>query len=144
MAYFLERGMRGSNYQFPSQGTGVFQDVPTNYWNASVIEQLSADGVTGGCYVNPLRFCPEDRVTRAQMAVFLLRAEHGGSYTPPAVGSTTGFSDVPVDYWAAAWIKQLYAEGITGGCIANPLSYCPDSWTSRDQMAVFLQHTFAP
>jgi hypothetical protein len=39
---------------------------------------------------------------------------------------------------AAAWIEQLYREGITGGCLANPLSYCPDKDTTRQQMAVFL------
>ncbi|MBI5840636.1 MAG: hypothetical protein HZB19_11095 [Chloroflexi bacterium] len=143
MAYFLERGMRGSNYQFPAP-TGIFSDVPTYYWNAAVIEQLYADGITAGCYINPLRYCPGNGVTRAEMAVFLLKAEHGSSYLPPPVGSSTGFADVPVTHWAAAWIKQLYAEGITGGCSINPLMYCPNNWTSRAEMAVFLQRTFIP
>ena len=146
MAYFLERGMRGSNFQFPQSGNNFFQDVPSNYWDASVIEQLYTDGITSGCTSNPLNFCPETRITRAQMAVLLLRAEHGSSYTPPVipVGGTTGFNDVPRTYWAAAWIKQLAVEGITSGCTTNPPNYCPETWTSRDQMAVFLQRTFAP
>lgn len=143
MAFFLERGIHGSNFQFPTYGSGVFQDVPTNYWDASVIEQLYADGITGGCTTNPLNFCPGNRVTRAEMAVFLLRAEHGRGYTPPPV-SYTSFSDVPGNYWAAARIQQLYNEGITGGCLTNPLRYCPESWTLRAEMAVFLNRTFAP
>jgi hypothetical protein len=74
------------------------------------------------------------------MAVFLLKVEHGRNYQPPAVGASTGFNDVPVDYWAAAWIKQLAAEALTGGCGGG--NYCPDSPITRDQMAVFIQKMF--
>jgi hypothetical protein len=74
------------------------------------------------------------------MAVFLLRSKHGASYNPPAVGSSTGFSDVPLTHWAAAWIKQLVAEGIAAGCMTG--SYCPESPVTRAQMAVFLVRTF--
>jgi hypothetical protein len=75
------------------------------------------------------------------MAVFLLRSEHGTSYSPPAVGSSTGFTDVPTTYWAAAWIKQLVVEGITSGC--GPDTYCPEQPVTRAQMAVFLVRTFS-
>jgi hypothetical protein len=74
------------------------------------------------------------------MAVFLLKAKHGPTYTPPATGKKTGFSDVPATHWAAAWIKQLTAEGITGGCGTG--TYCPESAVTRAQMAVFLVKTF--
>jgi hypothetical protein len=74
------------------------------------------------------------------MAVFLLRARHGAGYTPPAVGAGTGFGDVPTSHWAAAWIKQLAAEGITGGCGGG--NYCPEAAVNRAQMAVFLVKTF--
>ena len=114
----------------------TFHDVPTSHWAWSYIEHLSNAGVTGGCSTNPQMYCPETHVTRAQMAVFLLRGEHGSAYFPPSVGSDTGFIDVPADYWAAAWIKQLALEGITGGCGAG--LYCPEIFVTRDQMAVFL------
>ena len=74
------------------------------------------------------------------MAVFLERGIHGSSYAPPAVGGNTGFNDVPTNYWSAAWIKQLAAEGVTGGCGTN--LYCPESPVTRAQMAVFLIRTF--
>ena len=74
------------------------------------------------------------------MAVFLLRSEHGASYSPPAVGVSTGFNDVSPAYWAAAWIKQLVTEGITAGCGNG--NYCPESPVTRSQMAVFLVRTF--
>jgi glucose/arabinose dehydrogenase len=136
MAVFLERGMNGSSYTPPAATGTVFGDVPISYWSASWIEKLSADGITGGCGAG--NFCPEDTVTRAQMAIFLLRAKHGASYTPPAAVGV--FTDVPTSYWAASWIEQLAAEGITGGCGGG--NYCPDQPVTRAQMAVFLVRTF--
>jgi CSLREA domain-containing protein len=114
----------------------IFDDVPESYWAWSFVERLYNAGITGGCATNPLRYCPDNTVTRAEMAVFLLRGIHGSSYTPPAVGATTGFADVPTTYWAAAWIKQLAAEGITTGCGNG--NYCPDAPVTRAEMAVFL------
>jgi hypothetical protein len=75
------------------------------------------------------------------MAVFLLKAKHGAGYTPPAVGAGTGFGDVPADYWAAAFIKQLVTDGITAGCGSG--NYCPEQSVTRAQMAVFLVKTFS-
>jgi hypothetical protein len=121
---------------FTQTALTLFGDVPGNYWALDYIERLYAAGITGGCSTNPLNYCPEQTVTRAQMAVFLLRGIHGSAYNPPAVGASTGFGDVPVDYWAAAWIKQLAAEGITGGCGFG--NYCPEAPVTRSQMAVFL------
>jgi len=139
MAVFLERGIHGSSYTPPVVGGSTgFGDVSPGYWAAAWIKQLAADGITGGCGVG--NYCPELAVTRAQMAVFLLRAKHGASYSPPVVGGSTGFGDVSPGYWAAAWIKQLSAEGITGGCGTG--AYCPESPVTRAQMAVFLVRTF--
>jgi hypothetical protein len=118
-----------------SAGPG-FTDVTADYWASSFVQRLYAAGITGGCSLNPLKYCPEGTVTRAQMAVFLERGIHGSSYAPPQIGSGTGFSDVSPDYWAAAWIKQLAAEGITSGCGNN--NYCPEQPVTRAQMAVFL------
>jgi hypothetical protein len=46
-------------------------DVPESYWAASWIEQLANEGITGGCGNG--NYCPDTSVTRAQMAVFLVR-----------------------------------------------------------------------
>lgn len=53
--------------------TGIFVDVPTTYWAADWIEELYHEGITQGCSDNPMLYCPEDSVTRAQMAAFLAR-----------------------------------------------------------------------
>jgi hypothetical protein len=140
MAVFLLRGIHGASYSPPPVGTSTgFSDVATNYWAAAWIKQLAAEGITSGCGGG--NFCPETAVTRAQTAVFLLRSKHGSSYSPPAVGGSTGFADVPADYWAAAWIKQLAAEGITSGCGGG--NFCPETAVTRDQMAVFVSRTFS-
>jgi len=116
--------------------SAIFTDVPFSYWANSYIERLYNAGITGGCTTVPLSYCPDNTVTRAQMAIFLLKGIHGKNYTPPAVGGSTGFGDVPVGSFADAWIKQLAAEGITGGCGAG--IYCPNNTVTRAQMAIFL------
>jgi len=47
-------------------------DVPTNYWAFKAIEALADSGITTGCGGG--NFCPDQSVTRAQMAVFLAKA----------------------------------------------------------------------
>jgi len=116
--------------------TNTFSDVPVSYWAWQYIERAYSAGVTGGCSTNPLMYCPETNVTRDIMAIFLLRGKYGSTYAPPPVGSSTGFNDVPTTYWAAAWIKELAAEGITSGCGNG--NYCPGTVVTREQMAVFL------
>jgi hypothetical protein len=139
MAIFLLRGIHNATYNPPAVGgdTG-FTDVDPTYWAAAWVKQLAAEGITGGCGSGS--YCPEGAVTRAQMAIFLLRSKYGAAYNPPAVGGSTGFTDVSPTYWAGAWIKQLVTEGITGGCGTG--IYCPESPVTRAQMAVFLVKTF--
>jgi hypothetical protein len=72
------------------------------------------------------------------MAVFLLKAEHGSTYTPPNCAGT--FGDVPCPSTFADWIEQLAAEQITGGCCNG--NYCPSANNTRGQMAVFISKTF--
>jgi S-layer family protein/WD40 repeat protein len=123
----------GEDYSFTRS---TFGDVPTTHMFWSYIEAFYRSGITTGCSQSPVLYCPDGMVTRAQMAVFLERGIHGSTYNPPAVGGSTGFGDVPINYWSAAWIKQLAAEGITGGCGNG--NYCPENSVTRAQMAVFL------
>lgn len=139
MAIFLLRGKHGGTYQ-PPPATGIFADVPPNGIVADFIEQIYAEGITAGCATDPLRYCPQDPVTRAQMAIFLLRAEHGSGYDPPPAAGI--FDDVPLTHPFVEWIEQLYEEGVTAGCSMTPLRFCPNDPVSRGQMAVFLSRTF--
>jgi hypothetical protein len=113
----------------------IFGDVPESHWAFQHIQGLYNAGITGGCNANPLLYCPENPVTRAQMAVFILRGMHGSAYTPTNSTGTV-FADVPLGVFADAWIEQFSFEGITAGCTGD--SYCPDANVTRAQMAVFL------
>ncbi|MBK9209722.1 MAG: S-layer homology domain-containing protein [Anaerolineales bacterium] len=138
MAVFLLKGIHGSGYTPPAVGGNTgFGDVATDYWAAAWIK-LAAEGITGGCGGG--NYCPDNTVTRAQMAVFLMKAKNGSNYSPPGVGGSTGFGDVATNYWAAAFIKQLVADGITAGCGNG--NYCPEDSVTRAQMAVFLVKAF--
>ncbi len=138
-AVLLVRAVHGTSFVPPNVPVSRFADVPAGYWAKDWIEQLAADGLTSGCSASPLLYCPESNTSRAQMAVLLLRAVHGTAYTPPPATGTR-FTDVPAGYWAAAWIEQLAAEGITGGCA--PSLFCPEDPVKRDQMAAFLSLAF--
>lgn len=136
MAVFLERGMNGSDFVPPAATGMVFNDVLLSAFAASFIEQLAADGITSGCGNG--NYCPDNQVTRSQMAVFLVRARYGADFIPPA--ATGVFNDVPPGSFAANFIEQLAQDGITSGCGAG--NYCPDDVVTREQMAVFLVGTF--
>jgi hypothetical protein len=70
MAAFLVRALGLTD----GAGSDTFVDDDGSIFEAD-IERLAASGITKGC--NPPtnnRFCPEDRLTRGQMAAFLRRA----------------------------------------------------------------------
>jgi len=117
----------------------TFDDVPPSYWVWRQIEAVRTAGITAGCSQNPLRFCPSLGVTRAQMAVFLVRARHLDTtrYDPlnPATWAKN-FADVPTYYWAWRHIQAIYAAGISRG--TTETTFEPDRAVTRDQMAVFL------
>lgn len=133
MAIFLEKGIHGSAFT-PPDVASTFMDT-AGHWAEDWIEALKNDGVTSGCGAGI--YCPENAVTRAQMAIFLLKAKYGPSYAPPNVNPTFGDT---AGHFAEDWIEQLAAEGITSGCGGG--NYCPESTVTRDQMAVFLVKAF--
>jgi hypothetical protein len=89
---------------------------------------LATQGITGGCAQN--KFCPNAVVTRAQMAMFLVRAFD----YPPAIGPDH-FTDDNGKTGESS-INALFEAGITGGCA--PRRFCPGSSVTRAQMALFL------
>ena len=107
-----------------------FSDVDADSFHAPFVERMFALGVTRGCGDGSV-FCPDDRVTRAEMAVLLSRA-----YNLPE-GPDPGFSDVPDDAWYAAEVAKLAASAITKGC-SDGTVFCPARDTTRAQTAAVL------
>ena len=114
-------------------GSAGFVDVDPGGVHATAIDALFGAGITVGCSMEPLRYCPGRAVTRAQMASFLSRA-----LNLAAPDGSAGFVDVDSDGVHAAAIDALFAAGITAGCSTEPLRYCPTSAVTRAQMASFL------
>ncbi len=98
----------------------TFTDTQSDYWAWDYIERLYKTGITAARGANPARFCPEQTVTRRQMAVFLERGLRGRTFdpgTPPL-----SFTDT-ASHWARYWIETLRANGITSGCGGG--NFCP-------------------
>lgn len=138
MAVFLLKAKYGSSYT-PPPCAGLFGDVACpGHWAANWVEALMAEGITSGCGGG--NFCPDNNVTRAHMAVFLLKAKNGGAYVPPPCSGV--FADVPCPtHWAVDWVEDLANSGVTSGCGGG--NYCPQQILRRDQMAVFLVKNFS-
>ena len=110
-----------------------FLDVPPSHLFHDYVNTIARNGVTVGC--GDGNFCPDASVTRAQMAVFLLKSRLGaGHVPPPAVGGV--FGDVHPGDFAGGWIEELAALGVTAGCGNG--NYCPNAAVRRGEMAVFL------
>ncbi len=138
MAVFLLKAKYGSSH-VPAAATGaVFGDVGAGSFAAAWIEELASLGVTTGCGGG--NYCPNATVTRKQMSALLLKTKFGSGHVPPSPSGV--FADVPMADAFAPWIEELYADAITGGCLTNPLRYCPDGPNTRGQMAVFLVKAF--
>ena len=112
-----------------------FPDVATDHPFYKFIETLFHNGITGGCAGGG--YCPGNPVTRAQMAVFLLKAKFGSAHIPPPCTGTV-FTDVPCTGGAVRSLDRGAGRRseITGGCGGG--NYCPNNTVTRQQMAVFL------
>jgi hypothetical protein len=116
---------------------GTFRDDDNSIFE-SAIEWLAATGITKGC--NPPvndRFCPDDTVTRGQMAAFFSRAF---GYSDDGGGNL--FTDDNGHLFEHE-IDLLGTAGVTKGC--NPPvnnKFCPDNLVTRGQMAAFFQRAF--
>ncbi len=128
-------GAAADSATLPGAWFADFSDVDQADIFHSYVETIFRNGITAGCGGGD--YCRNASVTRAQMAVFLLKAEHGAAYVPPACQSA--FPDVACPGQFADWIEQLATEGITAGCGGG--LYCPDAAATRRQMAVFLLKT---
>lgn len=115
---------------------GTFLDDDGNTHEGS-IEAIAAENITVGCNppANDL-FCPQQVVTRGQMAAFIARGKNLKTTSIDSFSDDDGhtFEDE---------INQVAAAGVTLGC--NPPTndrFCPDSPMTRGQMAAMLVRTF--
>lgn len=111
-----------------------FDDVDPRSLHAGAINALVAAGIAQGCAEG--RYCPDDAVNRGQMATFLSRA------LQLAPRSDVKFVDVLPTSSHFGTINTVAEQGITSGCDASGVRYCPGEPVRRDQMASFLARAF--
>lgn len=117
-------------FDLPSSSDTPFGDTAGSV-HARDISALAAVGITRGC--NPpdnTHYCPEQAVTRGEVAAFLARAL---DLDTPI--DTTRFSDDDGSTFEAD-ISRIATAGITSGCEED--KFCPDQPMLRKHMAVFL------
>ena len=170
MAIFIAKGIAGTAalvpasgvvglqaYNCVSGGVSLFTDVQPTDIDCKHIHYIAAQNVTSGCKTG--QYCPNDDVTRLQMAGFIAKAvvaPAGGAGVPATYGpdAVTGlsyscnagspnvfFTDVPATDPFCKHVHYLWAKGIISGC--GGASYCPGQVVTRDAMAKFLDNAFA-
>ena len=115
----------------PTVSASRFVDVDAGEWWARFTERLAELGIAAGCEGDPLRYCPDDAVTRGRLATLLARTFDLD--TAPSAG----YSDVAGSAHEAD-IDSLAAARIAAGCETAPLRFCPDDAVTRGELATLL------
>jgi hypothetical protein len=132
-AAILLLGGVASAQELPPGGTFVDDDGSTH---EGAIEAIYNEGITKGCDERGILFCPDDPVTRGQMAAFLDRSIP----FPPATDDF--FSDDDSSIFEDN-INRIAGAEVTRGC--NPpanTEFCPERGITRAEMATLLVRSF--
>ncbi len=127
MASFLAKAAGWTPYW----GVDYFSDDDGNV-HEGYINRIKQKGVTSGC--GGTNYCPNNLVTRGQMATFLCKAKGWGPYW-----GVDYFSDDD-DSVFEGYINRIKQKGITSGCGGD--KFCPNNYVPRKHMAAFLYRTF--
>ncbi|MDK2823667.1 MAG: hypothetical protein PWP71_1585 [Clostridia bacterium] len=107
-----------------------FVDVPDSYWAKEPILKAYNHSIIRG--IAPGKFGPEEKLTRAQLAVILQRA-----FLLEGTGEIKyNFLDVPQGHWAAREIYILKNLGFIAGRSTN--QFAPDSNVTRAELAAMV------
>ena len=115
-------------FPFTSSGSGGFADTFTG---TNITIDFRPDTNTDRVYTMTAVMPLDAGVTFKGVRLFWRR-----QVAPAPL--TARFADVPPSHVFFQYIEALAASGITGGCVASPLQYCPDATLTRGQMAVFM------
>jgi hypothetical protein len=120
----------------PDPESSPFADVDDDDKFLPFIISLKENGITVGCAVNPLRYCPKGETTRAQFATFLKRGLGLSTDVQP-----TAFQDL--DGLNPAMVESIHAvaaKGLMNGCSSVPLRFCPNDKITRVQAAAVVRN----
>lgn len=128
MATFIVRAFEELK---PIEGEKRFSDTPVGATHTAAITALADAGLTNGCGNG--KYCPDRKLSRAEMATFIMRVIDG---IDPVPGQTR-FTDVKVGATHTDAITAIKDAGLTNGC-GDGTRYCPEEAVTRGQMASFL------
>jgi arylsulfatase A-like enzyme len=138
-ALYSLKALHGTSYS-PPPALGMFIDIPVSDPYAGWVEELVTEGLEEGCSSSPRQYCPDEILTRGQAAKLILMVKEGRGYVPP---EPEGFyADVPPYSDLAPWVDELYRRGVSGECVAIPLSYCPAEPIDIEQFILYLNKIF--
>jgi hypothetical protein len=125
-----------------SPSVQIFNDVPYSDPYFDYVSLMSSYGITVGCQASPPLYCPGSPVTRAEMAVFIVRGLNLATNASLTYSGTAYFQDVPpsgiTDSEYFPYVQRLAQLGITVGCQTSPPLFCPDESIPQGEMAVFV------
>jgi methionine-rich copper-binding protein CopC len=114
---------------------GTFTDVQSGKWYTESIEAAARAGIVTG--YSDGTFGPNDKITREQMAVMIMRAYEymtDGTVTTLALGYTGNFTDeADISSWALDAVKASQAAGIINGMTST--TFVPKETATREQAA---------
>ena len=114
-----------------------FEDVnASSMWEESVwyaphVERLADLEITVGCTQDPLNFCPDVNLSRAQVASWLARA------FDLETDESQGFVDA-VGSVHEANINAVVAAGVMSGCSTSPKNFCLTDTVTKGEMARYV------
>lgn len=121
---------------------GYYAAVNVPYFDT--VNLMYSNGLTSGCSSG--LFCPDSNLTRAEVAIFLVRAWSKMIYGATEAFQTTNppsgtpyFSDVASGAFGFVYIQKAYELGITLGCGSG--QFCPTSNVTNLQAAMFTVRT---
>jgi hypothetical protein len=146
---FADSGIGGASIKNPFVGI-------SNAQLQRYVEVMARRGYSKGCSATDdptKRFCPNDPVNRAQMAVFIIRAKMNNVFPTSVSGangdnfpypSTPYFTDVtPTDpIWGGyfPFVQKLRELNITYG--TSPTTFSPGNNVTRKEITAFSVHAF--
>lgn len=119
--------------------TKNYTDVKKDAWyhTQGYVDYVVTRGVMTGTGTNPLRFEPDEKVTRAQMVETLWKMEGKPKITAAeADKAASAFTDVNRDAWYTGSIYWAYTKGLAEGM--GDQKFAPDDSMTREQMVTFL------
>lgn len=142
-AVFLVRALKGADFEPPLLPYSI-GDMSHHDWAFRWAQHAlfnTPNYLMEPCSVELVFFCPEDPMTRAEMALSLLWTKYNNEEAVPLPTVTVArFEDVPVNSFLAPWVELLATDGITAGC--TPTLFCPNDPVTRAEMAAFLVQAF--